>query len=112
MDISEQRKEQRLDSNRRSGADRRLGARRFNAAAHPTGGVAVERRARERRCSLRRSDDLPSLWCPDCVEPLQYEAALSWRLPGTYTVDAGYCPSCARRFLRDRETGVYDGISW
>ena len=46
------------------------------------------------------------------LEPLQYEAALSWNLPGTYTVDAGYCPSCARRFLRDRETGLYDGMSW
>jgi hypothetical protein len=48
----------------------------------------------------------------DCREGLQHDAALSWSLPGTYTVDAGYCPSCSRRFLRNRETGEYDEMSW
>jgi len=32
-------------------------------------------------------------------------------MPGAYTVDTGYCPNCARRFLRNRETGDYDPLS-
>ena len=43
---------------------------------------------------------------------MHYVAVLSWSLPGTYTVDAGSCPSCSRRFLRNRETGEYDELSW
>jgi hypothetical protein len=57
-------------------------------------------------------NDVPRLLCPDCLGPLQYDTALSWNLPGTYTVDGGFCPSCARQFLRDRETGAYDRLSW
>ena len=112
MNISEHTKEPADDCNRRGGAERRFGVRRSAAPVNLTSDINVERRARERRCSQRRVEDHPRLLCPDCVEPLQYEAALSWALPGTYTVDAGYCPSCARRFLRDRETGLYDGMSW
>jgi len=29
-----------------------------------------------------------------------------------YTVDAGYCSACSRRFLRNRETGDYHVLSW
>jgi hypothetical protein len=110
VDIAAQSKEQPDDNNRRSGVERRFASRRSATGSVTYAGV--ERRSRDRRVRQRRVEDLPRLLCPDCVEPLQYEAALSWALPGTYTVDAGYCPSCARRFLRDRETGLYDGMSW
>ena len=79
---------------------------------HTVDGRHVERRASERRRVGRRTSDVPSLLCPDCLGPLQYEADLSWNLPGAYTVDSGFCPSCARRFLRNRETGDYDALSW
>jgi hypothetical protein len=110
VDIAAHSKEQQDDSNRRGGVERRFTSRRSAAGSVTYAGV--ERRSRERRVRQRRVEDHPRLLCPECVEPLQYEAALSWALPGTYTVDAGYCPSCARRFLRDRETGLYDGMSW
>jgi hypothetical protein len=101
--------------NRRQGGDRRAGERRAasrTSVGSEAGGRTEECRRRERRHDGRRVDDVPFLFCPDCCGPLQYEAGLSWSLPGTYTVDAGACPSCARRFLRNRETGEYDELSW
>ena len=108
------------------------GSRQKRKAAGPVSiGVPVQRRATarssagsegvtwtgewqpaERRRGDRRVDNVPFLFCPDCREGLQHDAALSWSLPGTYTVDAGYCRSCSRRFLRNRETGEYDELSW
>ena len=100
---------------RRHSVDRRACQRRAasRSSAAPAGGTFVgEWQRAERRCGDRRVDDVPFLFCPDCREGLQHDAAHSWSLPGTYTVDAGYCPSCARRFLRNRETGEYDELSW
>jgi hypothetical protein len=100
--------EQAAGENRRCGNDRRDPAR---AAL----GNTIDSRAAgdgERRRVARRTADIPSLSCPDCLGLLRYESELSWNLPGAYTVDAGFCPSCARRFLRNRETGDYDALSW
>jgi hypothetical protein len=99
----------------RPGVDRRAGQRR--AAARSSAGSEGATRdgdwqPAERRRGDRRVDNVPFLFCPDCREGLQHDAALSWSLPGTYTVDAGNCPSCSRRFLRNRETGEYDEMSW
>jgi hypothetical protein len=104
----------------RSGIERRAYARRKEIESSlkpPFGAVSVERRGGERRTAERRVAllapvDLPQLACPNCQGPLEFEAKLSWHLPGTYTVDAGYCPVCSRRFLRDRATGDYDSLSW
>jgi hypothetical protein len=71
----------------------------------------VECRVAERRTSERRAVNIPPLICPDCGGHLQYDAGLSWSMPGIYTVDTGYCPSCSRRFLRNRDTGDYDTLS-
>jgi hypothetical protein len=100
---------------RRPGVDRRAGERRAAARSSIGSGDVTrtgEWQRADRRRGDRRVDDVPFLCCPDCREGLQHDAALSWSLPGTYTVDAGYCPSCARRFLRNRETGEYDEMSW
>jgi hypothetical protein len=94
---------------RRLGVERRQSDRRVAARARNPSDV--ERRMSERRIRERRADAVPPLICPDCHGPLQYDAALSWSMPGVYTVDTGYCPSCARRFLRNRETGDYDTLS-
>jgi hypothetical protein len=95
--------------------ERRVGERR-NLSRASVGHVGGGRNGERRGCMRRRSDsgagDVPSLFCPDCLGPLQYEAGLSWNLPGAYTVDAGYCSTCSRRFLRNRETGDYDALSW
>jgi hypothetical protein len=100
---------------RRCGIDRRARQRRRESAASigSAGGVqTMDRRRGERRHLVRRADDEPSLHCPDCGGLLRYEAELSWALASSYTVDAGYCPSCARAYLRNRETGDYDALSW
>jgi hypothetical protein len=95
---------------RRAGIERRHTDRRV--AAHALNAGDTERRVAERRVGQRRvSDNVPPLICPDCLGPLQYDPALSWSMPGAYTVDTGYCPSCSRRFLRNRETGDYDTLS-
>jgi len=57
-------------------------------------------------------DNVPFLFCPTVMKDLQHDAAHSWSLPQPTPVDAGYCPSCTRRFLRNRETGEYDELSW
>ena len=100
---------------RRHNVDRRAGERRGTSrpSSAPGGGTWTgEWQRAERRRGDRRVDNVPFLFCPDCREGLQHDAAHSWSLPGTYTVDAGYCPSCTRRFLRNRETGEYDELSW
>ncbi len=96
--------------NRRCGTDRRINDRRIAAA----GQVPVDdRRRTERRRMPRRADDVQQLLhCPDCRTLLEYDVHLSWSLPGAYTVDAGLCPSCSRRFMRDRATGSYDLLAW
>ncbi len=103
----------------RSGIERRASARRKEFESSLTfsvGAVSTERRGGERRTADRRAAalalSLPQLVCPNCRGPLEFEARLSWHLPGAYTVDAGYCPACSRRFLRDRATGVYESLSW
>lgn len=100
---------------RRPAVDRRAGERRMAARSSAGSGEATwtgDWQRAERRRGDRRVDDVPFLFCPDCREGLQHDAAHSWSLPGTYTVDAGNCPSCSRRFLRNRETGEYDEMSW
>jgi len=104
-----------VGQNRRSSVDRRATVSRDRSPAlvgHVVDDRGGERRVGERRRGESRADDVPSLVCPDCLGPLQYEAGLSWNLPGSYTVDSGYCQQCARRFLRNRETGDYDALSW
>ncbi len=115
MNVLEHSTEGAAGQNRRRDVDRRAGERRDASRASVgdmVDGRNVERRVGERRRGARRADDVPSLFCPDCLGPLQYEAGLSWNIPGAYTVDSGYCPSCSRRFLRNRETGDYDALSW
>jgi hypothetical protein len=111
-----QRAEKQTDAEgRRHDVDRRNSERRvasLSSAGSAGGTRTVERQRAERRRGDRRVDNVPFLFCPACREGLQHDAAHSWSLPGTYTVDAGYCPSCARRFLRNRETGEYDELSW
>jgi hypothetical protein len=110
MSILEHANEQTVASNRRSDNDRRIGARRSTSIESMVSPATIERRAGERRRADRRLT--LALVCPDCGGPMRAEAGLSWYLPGTYTVDAGFCPSCVRRFLRDRETGEYDALLW
>jgi hypothetical protein len=109
LSVVEHRKEKAVVPERRLGVERRQSKRRVTARALNVG--EVERRVSERRIGERRADVVPPLICPDCSGPLQYDPALSWSMPGVYTVDTGYCPSCARRFLRNRETGDYDTLS-
>ena len=115
MSALERSNEQAAGQNRRLGVERRAGERRgaWRAPADSMhGGQETERRIGERRHGERRANGVPSLFCPNCLGPLLYEAGLSWNLPGTYTVDVGYCPACSLRFLRNRETGDYDALSW
>lgn len=109
MSLVEPRKEEIVVPERRLGVERRQSDRRMAARALNVN--EAERRVSERRIYERRTGVMPPLICPDCLGPLQYDAGLSWSMPGVYTVDTGYCPSCARRFLRDRETGDYDTLS-
>ena len=105
---------------RRSGTERRGPERRdmsHASSADRFGGTGVDRRIGERRRGERRAAErtlsgVPPLVCPDCNGSLEYEPELSWRVPGVYTVDTGYCPACSRRFLRNRDTGTYDSLSW
>jgi hypothetical protein len=106
--VADPRQDEPVVPERRSGVERRQCDRRV--AARALNVDEVERRVAERRVGERRGA-VPPLICPDCRGPLQYDAALSWSMPGVYTVDTGYCPSCARRFLRNRETGDYDTLS-
>jgi hypothetical protein len=111
MNMLEHANERTATWNRRRDNDRRLGARRSTSVEESMALPAkIERRAGERRCADRRLT--LALVCPDCGGPMRAEAGLSWYLPGTYTVDAGFCPSCVRRFLRDRETGEYNALLW
>lgn len=109
MSLVEPRKEEIVVPERRLGVERRQSDRRMAARALNVN--EAERRVSECRIYERRTGVMPPLICPDCLGPLQYDAGLSWSMPGVYTVDTGYCPSCARRFLRDRETGDYDTLS-
>jgi hypothetical protein len=109
LSVVEQTKEKTVVPERRLGVERRQSKRRVITRALNVD--EVERRVSERRIGERRADVVPPLICPDCTGPLQYDPALSWSMPGVYTVDTGYCPSCARRFLRNRETGDYDTLS-
>ena len=103
---------------RRSTHDRRLGAYRRHTDQQTTSTRAVnaliERRLQERRTGDRRltGSSAPPLVCPDCGGSMEHEAVLSWASPGADTVDTGYCPVCALRFCRTRETGRYDALSW
>ena len=109
VSVVEPKKEETVVPERRLGVERRQSDRRVAARAGESD--EVERRVAERRVSERRAGAVPPLICPDCHGPLQYDPALSWSMPGVYTVDTGYCPSCGRRFLRNRETGDYDTLS-
>jgi len=109
VSLVEPKKEETVTPERRVGVERRHSDRRV--AARALNASEVERRVSERRGVERRATNVPPLICPDCHGPLQYDAGLSWSMPGIYTVDTGYCPSCARRFLRNRETGDYDTLS-
>jgi hypothetical protein len=105
VSLVEPKKQAPVASECRLGLDRRQSDRRV--AARPRNTTEVERRTSERRAGERRVIDIPPLICPDCHGRLQYDAGLSWSMPGIYTVDTGYCPSCARQFLRNRDTGDY-----
>ena len=109
MSRAEPQKEETVAPERRAGVERRHADRRV--ATHALNAGEVERRTAERRVGERRAGTMPPLICPDCHVPLQYDAALSWSIPGGYTVDTGDCPSCSRRFLRNRDTGDYDTLS-
>jgi hypothetical protein len=109
VSLVEPKKEETVTPDRRLGAERRHSGRRVGARA--LNANEVERRVSERRLFERRADNVPPLICPDCHGPLQYDAGLSWSMPGIYTVDIGYCPSCSRLFLRNRDTGDYDTLS-
>ena len=105
-------------NDRRSTRDRRTNAYRRTSdrqsrSSSPTN-ASIEQRVRERRTGDRRlmASSTPALVCPDCGGAMEYEAILSWASPGADTVDTGYCPSCARRFCRTRETGRYDALAW
>jgi hypothetical protein len=108
-------KEEREDREKKDVPERRLAVERRHSdrrvAARALTVVETERRMAERRVGERRGAGIPPLVCPDCLGPLQYDPALSWSMPRAYTVDTGYCPHCARRFLRNRETGDYDTLS-
>jgi hypothetical protein len=108
VSLAEPKKEETVAPERRAGVERRHSDRREVARA--LNANEVERRTAERRVGERRAGAMPPLICPDCHVPLQYDAGLSWSMPGVYTVDTGYCPSCSRRFLRNRETGEYDTL--
>ena len=109
VSVVEPKKEEKAVPERRLGTERRHSERRIAARALKTD--EVERRISGRRGSDRRVINIPPLFCPDCLGPLQYDAGLSWSMPGVYTVDTGYCPSCSRRYLRNRDTGDYDTLS-
>jgi hypothetical protein len=109
VSVVEPRQEESVVPERRLGVERRHSDRRV--AARALNDHEVERRMAERRVAERRASAMPPLICPDCLGPLQYDAGLSWSMPGIYTVDTGYCPACARRFLRNRDTGDYDTLS-
>ena len=107
--VEPEQKEEAVVPERRLGVERRHSDRRV--AARALNASEADRRVSERRVGERRTGNMPPLICPDCLGPLQYDPALSWSMPRAYTVDTGYCPSCARRFLRNRETGDYDTLS-
>ena len=109
MSLVQPEKEETAVPERRLGVERRRAERR--AASRTLSAKETERRIAHRRVGERRAGSIPPLVCPDCNGPLEYDAALSWSMPGVYTVDTGYCPSCSRRFLRNRETGDYDVLS-
>ena len=110
MSTPEHANEPTVTWNRRRDNDRRVGARRSTSVESIVSPATIERRAGERRSDERRT--MLALVCPHCGGAMRAEAGLSWYLPGTYTVDAGFCPSCVRQFLRDRETGEYDALLW
>ena len=120
--------DRRILLDRRRGSDRRG----QHVGTHAIAIAIVDRRTaragagRERRAIERRADALrnrteparpdpdgvePQLACPTCHGDLEYEVMLSWISPA-YTVDTGYCAVCSRRFLRTRQTGRYDSVSW
>jgi hypothetical protein len=106
------------DENDRRSRDRRTGTYR-RATEQPSASNTATRASLERRLSERRTGDrrltgssAPPLVCPDCGGAMEHEEVLSWAAPGADTVDTGYCPACARRFCRTRETGRYDALSW
>jgi uncharacterized protein YbaR (Trm112 family) len=109
VSLVEPKKQAPLVPECRLGVERRKSDRRLAASA--LNADDVERRMSERRVGERRLIDIPPLICPDCHGKLQFDAGLSWSMPGIYTVDTGYCPSCSSRFLRNRETGDYHTLS-
>ncbi len=109
MNVVEPKQEETVAPERRLGLERRHSDRRV--AARALNANEVEHRIADRRAAERRAAVVPPLFCPECLGPLQYDADLSWSMPGVYTVDTGYCPTCSRRFLRNRETGDYDTLS-
>jgi len=94
---------------RRSSVRRVLERRRTPTAGGHNG--SAERRVAERRREVRRADDVAALACPSCANPLEYDAAASWKLPSSYAVDAGWCRRCNRLFVRNRVTGDYDDVT-
>ena len=109
MSVVEPKREETVTPERRVSVERRHSDRRI--AARAPDASEVDRRISARRVTERRAASVPPLFCPDCLGPLQYDAGLSWSMPGIYTVDTGYCPACSRRFLRNRETGDYETLS-
>ena len=121
--------DRRIGLDRRTGSDRRgqtIGTHAIAIAIvdrrGAPAGAGKDRRAIDRRAVALRNrtepslpdpvgDVEPQLACPVCHGDLEYEVMLSWISPA-YTVDTGYCAACSRRFLRTRNTGRYDAVSW
>ena len=57
--------------------------------------------------------DLPSLLCPKCRRPLEYQATIEMLNPPVGKIDTGYCTACGRLFERIRETDTfYETTLW
>ncbi len=112
MTVLSEASQQGTPPDRRGGVERRIAERRGASARARHDDPRMDLRGGARRCRARRTADVPALVCPTCLAPLQYDANASWALPSSYTVDAGDCRSCGRRFLRNRETGDYDALTW
>lgn len=57
--------------------------------------------------------ELPSLACPACGGPLEYQVTIEMLDPPVGKIDTGYCAPCARLFECVRQTGTfYDSTLW
>lgn len=56
---------------------------------------------------------LPTLSCPRCRRPAEYQATLEVLDPPVGKIDVGHCADCRCLFERVRDTGTaYDSTTW